>query len=62
MPAGYVKMRNKFYKEKKAEWYRKHPHENMSKATDKKIYDNAQTKAARIHNSQHPKNPVGRGD
>jgi len=61
MPAGYEKMRDEFFREKVAEWERKNPRENMSKATRARLLQNAKGKAARIWNSQHPDNPVGRG-
>lgn len=48
MPAGYEKMRDKFAKE----FFR----QGMS---DGEAMKAAKTKAAKIWNSQHPKNPVG---
>jgi hypothetical protein len=50
MPAGYEKMRDKFYAEFKAQGMK--PQEAMKKA---------KAKAARIWNSQHPLNPVHPG-
>jgi len=61
MPRGYEKMRDKFFQQKIDAWNRRHPRDNMSRATRDRLYDNAQGKAARIHNSNNPDNPVGRG-
>ena len=58
MPKDYEAMRDEFHKEKVDSWNRRHPHETMSKATSKQLYDKAQQKAARIHNWRDPEHPV----
>ena len=61
MPAGYEKMRDKFFEEKVRAWEKRNPRGNMSKAQKERLYKNAQGKAARIWNSRHPDNSVGKG-
>ena len=52
MPAKYVQMRDKFFSEAKENWKKHNPEKSLSAAKKRALYDQAQTKAAKIFNSQ----------
>jgi len=54
-------MRDKFYQERLALWRKMHKKE-PPESVRKRLYDNAQARAAKIYNAKHKENPVGRYD
>ena len=58
MPKAYEKMRDRFFQEKRSDWKRRNPHKSLNTSVRDRLYDNAQAKAARIYNADHPEKPL----
>ena len=52
MPKKYEAIRDQLFEKKKAEWKKRHPEQALSSAVKRKLYDQSQSSAAKIYNSQ----------